>query len=486
MSDTITSDLVLFWHRRDLRLSDNQGLYTAFERSEKVIGVFCLDPHLLNADDVAPARVSYMLGCLRELAASYHALGSRLLVLQGDPIATLPNLAITLGASAVYWNRDVEPYARQRDRAVAAELRDRQISIEAGWDQLMHTPGAIRTSTVDNKPYTVFTPFRKNWSRQPKADPVPTPTRAIDLTPSELRSAQQAGAIEVPSDAALGIEWTGGFPIEPGEAAAKAGLAKFEAKAIFRYDTAREFPAVAGTSGLSAALKFGAIGIREVWQATCRAAKVCRNDVAASDGVRTWQDELIWREFYQTVMYFFPELADGPYRELWRDFPWENDVRKFQAWCDGRTGYPIVDAAMRQLKQTGWMHNRCRMIVASFLTKDLCIDWRWGERYFMQHLVDGDLSANNGGWQWSASSGMDPKPLRIFNPTTQGKKFDPDAIYIRKWLPEIRTLETKRIHGGGLTPLEAQSYGYVTPIVDHAVQQQRFKEIYKQQKEKYG
>lgn len=486
MSDTITSDIVLFWHRRDLRLSDNQGLHTAFERSEKVIGVFCLDPHLLNADDVAPARVSYMLGCLRELAASYRALGSRLLVLQGDPIATLPSLAIALGASAVYWNRDVEPYARQRDREVAAELRDRQISVEAGWDQLMHTPGAIRTSTVDSKPYTVFTPFRKNWSRQPKADPVPHPTRAIDLTSSELRSAQQAGAIEVPSDAALGIEWTGGFPIEPGEAAAKAGLAKFEAEAIFRYDTAREFPSVAGTSGLSAALKFGAIGIREVWQATCRAAKVCRHDVAASDGVRTWQDELIWREFYQTVMYFFPELADGPYRELWRDFPWENDVRKFQAWCDGRTGYPIVDAAMRQLKQTGWMHNRCRMIVASFLTKDLCIDWRWGERYFMQHLVDGDLSANNGGWQWSASSGMDPKPLRIFNPTTQGKKFDPDATYIRQWLPEIRTLETKRIHGGGLTPLEAQSYGYVTPIVDHAVQQQRFKEIYKQQKEKYG
>ncbi|TAF54626.1 MAG: deoxyribodipyrimidine photolyase [Oscillatoriales cyanobacterium] len=486
MSDTITSDLVLFWHRRDLRLSDNQGLHAAFERSEKVIGVFCLDPHLLNADDVAPARVSYMLGCLRELATSYRTLGSRLLVVQGDPIATLPTLAIAVGASAVYWNRDVEPYARQRDREVAAELRDRQISVEAGWDQLMHIPGAIRTSTIDSKPYTVFTPFRKNWSRQPQTDPVPSPTRAIDLTPAELQSAQQAGTIEIPSDGALGIEWNGGFPIAPGEAAAKAKLKQFVADAIFRYHTDRELPSVVGTSGLSAALKFGAIGIREVWQATHQAAKGCRNDVAASDGVRTWQDELIWREFYQTVLYFFPALADGPYREMWQDFPWENDRRKFQAWCDGRTGYPIVDAAMRQLKETGWMHNRCRMIVASFLTKDLCIDWRWGERYFMQHLVDGDLAANNGGWQWSASSGMDPKPLRIFNPTTQGKKFDPDATYIRKWLPEIRTLETKRIHGGGLTPLEAQSYGYVTPIVDHTVQQKRFKEIYKQQKEKYS
>lgn len=486
MSDTITSDLVLFWHRRDLRLSDNQGLHAAFEHSQKVIGVFCLDPQLLNADDVAPARVSYMLGCLRELEASYHALGSRLLVLDGDPRSTLPTLALAIGASAVYWNRDVEPYARQRDRDVAAELRDRQIAVEAGWDQLMHIPGAIRTSTVDNKPYTVFTPFRKNWSRQPKSNPVPTPLQAIDLTPAELQIAEQVGAIAVPSDATLGIEWDAGFPVEPGEAAAKARLAEFEADAIFRYNVDRELPSLSGTSGLSPALKFGAIGIRDVWQATCRAAHACRNNVAASDGVRTWQDELIWREFYQTVMYFFPELADGPYREMWRDFPWENDPRKFQAWREGRTGYPIVDAAMRQLSETGWMHNRCRMIVASFLTKDLCIDWRWGERYFMQHLVDGDLSANNGGWQWSASSGMDPKPLRIFNPTTQGKKFDPDAIYIRRWLPELRTLETKRIHGGGLTPIEAQSYGYLTPIVDHAVQQKRFKEIYKQHKEKYS
>ena len=484
MSDTI-APLVLFWHRRDLRLSDNLGLHAAFQQSPKVIGVFCLDPYLLNAEDIAPARVSYMLGCLRKLEASYRTLGSRLLVLQGNPRSTLPALAQTLGATAVYWNRDVEPYARQRDRDVAAELRDRRIEIEAGWDQLMHTPGAIRTSTIDSKPYTVFTPFRKNWSRQPKPDPVPAPEMAIDLTPEEQAKAEQFGAIAVPSDAVLGIEWDGGFPIEPGETAARARLHEFQSAALFKYDVDRNLPCLAGTSGLSPALKFGAIGIREVWQITCRAAKVCEGDIAASDGVRTWQDELIWREFYQTVMYFFPELAKGSYRSMWRDFPWENDPRKFQAWCQGRTGYPIVDAAMRQLTQTGWMHNRCRMIVASFLTKDLCIDWRWGERYFMQHLVDGDLSANNGGWQWSASSGMDPKPLRIFNPTTQGKNFDPDAVYIRRWLPEIRTLETKRIHGGGLTPLEAQSYGYVTPIVDHSVQQQRFKDLYKSHKERY-
>jgi len=479
------SDLTLFWHRRDLRLSDNAGLHAAFELSVKTIGIFCLDPHLLEADDAAPARVAYMLGCLRELEAAYRQLGSRLLVLKGDPRTMLPDFAEKIGARNVLWNRDVEPYARDRDYTVTAALHERDINVDTAWDQLLHVPGAIRTSSVNSKPYTVFTPYRKNWSRQPKAAPFPTPLRACDLTADELAIAEEAGAVGVPSAADLGVEWSAGFPIEPGETATRAVLESFTTGEIFKYDTARNFPGRAGTSGMSAALKFGTIGIREVWQATVRASEACKT-VEACNGVRTWQDELIWREFYQTVMYFFPELAKGPYREHWQDFPWDNDRAKFQAWCDGRTGYPIVDAAMRQLNETGWMHNRCRMIVASFLTKDLIIDWRWGERYFMQHLVDGDLSANNGGWQWSASSGMDPKPLRIFNPTTQGKKFDPDAVYVRRWVPELKGLDPKRIHSGDLTPIEVQSYGYVMPIVDHAVQRDRFKDLYKQQKERHA
>ncbi|MEL7227562.1 MAG: FAD-binding domain-containing protein, partial [Cyanobacteria bacterium J06576_12] len=198
--------------------------------------------------------------------------------------------------------------------------------------------------------------------------------------------------------------------------------------------------------------------------------------------IQTWQKEIAWREFYQSVMYTFPALAEGPYREPLKDFPWDNNKDLFKAWCEGRTGYPIVDAAMRQLNQTGWMHNRCRMIVASFLTKDLIIDWRWGEKYFMQQLFDGDLSSNNGGWQWSASSGMDPKPLRIFNPASQAKKYDPDAEYIREWLPEIRHLDTGVLISGDIPNKVLEGTDYPAKIVDHKEQQATFKERYKAQK----
>ena len=284
MADRTTSQLTLFWHRRDLRLSDNVGLHAAFELSAKVIGVFCLDPHILEGDDVAPARVAYMLGCLRELETAYTALGSRLLVLRGDPRTELPKLAVALSAENVIWNRDVEPYARDRDRTVAAELRERDINVDTAWDQLLHVPGSIRTSSVNSKPYTVFTPFRKNWSRQTKAEPLPAPLRACDLTPEELAIAEKAGATDVPSDAELGLEWDAGFPIDPGEVAACAVLEGFTAATVFEYDTARNFPGVPGTSGMSAALKFGAIGIREVWQATVKASQECKTVKACEIG----------------------------------------------------------------------------------------------------------------------------------------------------------------------------------------------------------
>ena len=206
-----------------------------------------------------------------------------------------------------------------------------------------------------------------------------------------------------------------------------------------------------------------------------------RSDEAQAS-IRTWRQEIAWREFYQHVMYAFPELAEGAYRKVFQDFPWDNNEEHFEAWCEGRTGYPIVDAAMRQLNELGWMHNRCRMIVASFLTKDLMIDFRRGEKYFMQCLYDGDLSANNGGWQWSASSGMDPKPVRIFNPASQSKKFDPDAEYIRRWLPELRSVETADLVTGNIPPEVRDRCGYPAPIVDHNQQQRRFKEKYQQQR----
>ncbi|QKD82259.1 deoxyribodipyrimidine photolyase [Thermoleptolyngbya sichuanensis A183] len=469
------SELILFWHRRDLRIADNVGLAEGRSRSAKVIGVFCLDPGILQRDDVAPVRVAYLLGCLQDLQTRYAKAGSQLLILHDDPVKALPRLANALGAQAVYWNCDVEPYGQERDRQVAAALKEAGVEYQAFWDQLLHDPKSILSGS--GTPYTVYTPFWKNWSSKPKAEPVADLQNAEGLTDSEKDAATKAGAIALPKLKDLGLVWDGGFILEPGEAAAQERLTEFCDRAMTDYQAQRNLPYEDGTSRLSAALKFGAIGIRTVWAATQTAQEQTRSD-EAQEGIRVWRQELAWREFYQHVLYHFPELADGPYREPFKAFPWENNEKHFQAWCEGRTGYPIVDAAMRQLNETGWMHNRCRMIVASFLTKDLIIDWRWGEKYFMQRLVDGDLAANNGGWQWSASSGMDPKPLRIFNPASQAQKFDPEAEYIREWLPELRGLETAQLVTGIIDAGDRRSCNYPAPIVDHKKRQALFKQRY--------
>jgi deoxyribodipyrimidine photo-lyase len=471
------SDLILFWHRRDLRTVDNLGLHTARQRSSKVVGVFCLDPDILQ-HDVAAARVTYLIGSLQALQTSYAEAGSQLLIVQGQPAQMLPQLATALSAIALYWNRDVEPYGRSRDRAVAEALRQAGIEIQAGWDQLMHSPEQITTGA--GQPYTVYTPFWRNWKSRPKAEPVPALSQVEGLSEAEQAAAAKAGAMALPTAKDLGFIWENELLLAPGTAAAQARLEEFCQHAIAEYGEQRNFPAVSGTSHLSAALKFGTIGIRTVWAATEIGYVNSRSD-ESRDNVQTWQQELAWREFYQHAMYHFPELAAGPYRAQFKNFPWDDNQAHFQAWCEGRTGYPIVDAAMRQLNTIGWMHNRCRMIVASFLTKDLILNWQLGERYFMQRLYDGDLSSNNGGWQWSASSGMDPKPLRIFNPASQAQKFDPDAEYIREWLPELRSLDTEVLISGKIPAFERDRCGYPAPIVDHKQQQSHFKMLYHQQ-----
>jgi len=474
------SDRILFWHRKDLRISDNIGLAAACQQSSKIVGVFCFDPNICDRDDIAPARIQYLIGCLQELQANYLQAGSQLLILQGKPSEAIPNLAAKLDVKAVFWNWDVEPYAKERDKQVTEALKQNGIAVANYWDSLLHAPGEILTKS-NNDPYKVYTPFWKNWLQQQKKQPANKLQNVNGLTEEELKTAQEAGAIDLPSAKELGYEWERDLILEPGEKAALKRLEEFCDRAILEYEMQRNFPAVDGTSRLSAALKFGAIGIRTIWQATINAYDNSQSD-ESDRSIQTWQQELAWREFYQHCMYFFPELASGPYREQFKDFPWENNEEYFQAWCEGRTGYPIVDAAMRQLNETGWMHNRCRMIVASFLTKDLIIDWKWGEKYFMQKLFDGDLCANNGGWQWSASSGMDPKPLRIFNPASQANKYDSEAEYIRQWLPELSSIETEYLVTGKIPQDECDRCGYFAPIVDHKQQQQKFKTIYKEQK----
>ncbi|PSB03923.1 cryptochrome/photolyase family protein [Merismopedia glauca] len=469
------SDLIIFWHRRDLRLSDHVGLTAARKASSQIIGVFCLDPMILHREDIAASRVSYLIDCLQALQESYLNAGSQLLIFSGSPAKVIPNLAKTLQAQAVFWHQDVEPYAKSRDVDVAQALKEQGIRVETFWDQLLHSPAEIYTG--NEKPYTVYTPFWKNWITKPKSESLSQIANLTGLSVAEQEIATQAGAIALPSAKDLGFVWDGAWLLPAGESAAIDQLEAFSSSAIFDYQEQRNFPAIDGTSRLSPALKFGTIGIRTVWAATLTAFEQTRSE-ESQKAIQTWQQELAWREFYQHALYHFPELANGPYRQQFNNFHWDENYDRFEAWCAGETGYPIVDAAMRQLNEIGWMHNRCRMIVASFLTKDLLINWQWGEKYFMQRLVDGDLASNNGGWQWSTSSGMDPKPLRIFNPITQSQKFDPEGEYIRQWVSELRSVDSEDLVTGKISPIERQSLGYPQPIVDHNLQQKEFKRRY--------
>ena len=473
------SGLCLFWHRRDLRVGDNVGLNRAWQGCDRLVGCFCLDPDILSRKDIAPIRVQFLRDSLHELRESYRELNYHFIVLWGKPEEVISDLAVRLNAASVVWNRDVEPYSQMRDARVLEALKNRGVKTEQFWDGLLVSPDEIRTKS--GNPYTVYTPFWKNWYGREKQDAIAQLPPGSSLTETEENAIEDLACKDIPSLRDLGFSAVEKLGIAPGERAARSQLQEFCDRALTSYGDRRNIPSDNGTSQLSPALKFGTIGIREVWQKTVEIMARSQNEEERNN-IQIWQQELAWREFYQHVLYHFPELADGPYRQPFKRFPWNDNRDYFQAWCEGKTGYPIVDAAMRQLNETGWMHNRCRMIVASFLTKDLILNWQWGERYFMQTLIDGDLAANNGGWQWSASSGMDPKPLRIFNPASQAQKFDPQGEYIRRWLPELRSLNTKSLLTGNIPPLIRQSCNYPAPIVNHNEQQREFKQRYQQVK----
>jgi deoxyribodipyrimidine photo-lyase len=497
----------LFWHRRDLRLTDNLGLALAADHTPAVTGVYVLDPTLLDADDQAPARLWFLRDSLAELQERWRVAGSRLLLLQGDPAELLPRLATALAAGTVAWNREVEPLSRARDRRVAAALGAVGVRVQADWDQLLVAPEALRTGA--GEPYRVYGPFLRNWRSQLERKaplgaattgglaPVAAPSGLLDLALDALPAERRPQGGGLPLLAALPATLTETLtaarafagaelcPCRPGEAAALAQLvaftdasgplAKGKGIPLLAYEPGRNLPGDAGTSALSAALAFGTISPRQCWTA----AQVARAQARGTEdlhSITVWEQELGWREFYQQALFHFPALAEGPFRPQWRHFPWQNTPAWLESWSEGLTGMPIVDAAMRQLNRSGWMHNRCRMIVASFLVKDLICDWRLGERLFMTRLVDGDLAANNGGWQWTASSGMDPRPLRIFNPATQAGRFDPEARYIRHWLPELAHVSNADLISGSIAPLERR--GYPEPLVDHRRQQALFKELY--------
>ncbi len=460
----------IYWFRRALRLDDNHGLLEALSHFEQVVPVFILDPAILTRPDTGKARVRFLFEGLSALDADLRTLGGRLILRHGDPTAVLPELIKECGATALFHAREHEPYGVLRDEAVRAALEIEIISHE---DHLLISPDQIFTKT--GGVYTVFSPYKKNWLEQttiPPALPAPERVRVPEGIFSEPLPLPEA---HWPQATVFG-----------GEHEARKLLDTFLESGARVYDTGRELPGVEGTSRLSAHLRFGMLSVRRFYHALreVRAAL----PATQRNGVSTVISELIWRDFYAQVLFHFPHAATGSFKRELDTIPWQNDPELFESWKAGRTGYPIVDAAMRQLQGEGWMHNRARMIVASFLTKDLLIDWRWGESYFMEMLVDGDMAANNGGWQWAASTGTDAQPyFRIFNPTSQGEKFDPDGAYVRRWVPELARVPAKAIHAPWtLSPAERSYLGadaYPAPVVEHSVQREKALALYKAARE---
>lgn len=419
---------VIHWFRRDLRRRDNTALARAAAEGERLLPIFVLDDAILARRDTGATRVRFLLDCLRALADDLAAHGSRLTVLRGDPARVLVDVAHAVGAAAVHWNKDYEPYARGRDARVAEALAAAGVAARPWKDQVLFEEREILTAA--GRPFTVFTPYARAWRTRK-----PAPPRGVPRLPPAPRAAL-AAATPIPTADTLGFASTASFPAA-GEAAARARLRAFVDERLTDYAERRDYPGRAGTSGLSPDLKLGTVSIRDVYTAT----------EGHGAGARTFVSELAWRDFYQQLLFHHPNVERQAFRPEMRGLAWENDRALFRAWQAGETGYPIVDAAMRQLRGSGWMHNRARMIVASFLTKDLLVDWRWGERHFMRELVDGDLAANNGGWQWAASTGTDAQPwFRIFNPTAQGERFDPDGAYVRRWVPELADVPARWIH----------------------------------------
>jgi deoxyribodipyrimidine photo-lyase len=465
-------DRALVWFRRDLRCDDHAALFHALKEARSVQCVFVFDTEILDAlENRADRRVEFIWESVRELGQGLVALGGGLRVMHGRARELVPQLAREFGAQAVYTNHDYEPLAIARDGDVAARLKGAGLDFHSFKDQAIFEKDEVLTGA--GRPYTVFTPYKRAWLQ--KLDAFYAKAYPVERHAGALVSG--AGG-DTPSLAQMGFRQTNlrALRLPTGMSGAHTLHRDFIAR-IDHYKDRRDFPAIKGPSYLSVHLRFGTISVRALVRDAME---------RASAGAQTWLSELIWRDFYFGILHHFPHVAVRSFRPEYDDLAFGNDRDLFQAWCDARTGYPVIDAAMRQINQSGYMHNRLRMIAASFLVKDLHVDWRWGERYFAAHLNDFDLAANNGGWQWSASTGCDAQPyFRIFNPVLQSRRFDPDGRFLRQYLPELEHVPERYIHEPWTMPGSVQEAcgcvigtDYPAPIVDHDAARRRTLQIY--------
>ena len=447
------SSVALVWFRRDLRVHDHPALAHALERYERVLPLYVVDDRILGGRWPSANRRWFLAGALGSLRAELRKRDSQLAVVRGDPVEIIPRLAAGLRASAVVASRDYAPYGRSRDEPVETALEARGIEWVAGRGLLAHEPEEIRRD--GGGAFTVFSPFHRRWEALPLRATLPAP----DRIPTAAPPAATVDAFDADPGALIGDTEPTADPellLEPSETAARARLDRWAASDALRdYDTGRDRLDLEGTSRLSQDLRWGLLSPVEV---------LARCD-GPGKGPARFRSELAWRDFYAHLLWHEPRVARESFRRELDGVARSTDEAALEAWKAGRTGYPVVDAAMRQLLTSGWMHNRARMLVASFLTKHLGIDWRVGEGHFMEHLVDADPASNNGGWQWAASTGTDPQPyFRIFNPTLQGKRHDPHGDYVRRWVPELASvpgLEGAAVH-------EPPPGVYLPRIVDHA------------------
>jgi deoxyribodipyrimidine photo-lyase len=462
------ADIALVWMRRDLRIVDHPPLQAALAGHDAVVPAFCLDPRLLGGRHPSAARANFLLESLSELGASLRERGGRLAIRTGKPHEELVRLAREVGASAVYLASDVSPYARARDEVARRSFEDAGLRV-------VHTPGNFvadvgRPRTRDGRPYSVFSPFHRAWRELPR--------RAVLAAPDELPVPSRLRTGRVPTLADLGLELDVPEPLPSGEAAGRERLEAFMAGPIQHYAD-NDNRLAGGTSVLSPYLHFGCVSAREAEERAKQAGR--------GKGPTAFRRQLAWRDFYAHVLLHHPDNARGAHHQRYDALEWDTDAERLAAWKEGRTGYPLVDAAMRQLTTIGWMHNRARLTVGSFLTKDLHLDWREGEAHFMRYLLCGDEAQNNGNWQRIAGTGVDPQPFfrRMYNPTLHQERYDPDGEYVRRWVPELRDVPLERLaEPWTMDDDEQEAAGcvigrdYPAPIVDHQAERREAMERY--------